>query len=298
MKKSTALTVMITASLILAGCGTATDAIPADTAPTDSVSVYVTDTAEVTTEMQTETTTKITTEPEVTTEEVTEAPVTEAPVPVTEAPVPVTEAPAPVTEAPAPVTEAPQADVPAVGTSSAGMKIETVGGVTYVGGILVANKTYSLPSTYNPGGLTAECTAAFGELQRGASAAGYSIWCKSGFRSYWDQNYIYNDYAARDGQALADTYSARPGHSEHQTGLALDVNSLYTAFGDTAEGKWLAAHAWEYGFVIRYPADKVNITGYMYEPWHIRYVGKYAAEQMQKRGLCLEEYLGVDSAYR
>ena len=184
-----------------------------------------------------------------------------------------------------------------VGTSSAGYPIEQVDGITYVGGVLIANKSYSLPSWYNVGGLTPETEAAFSELRSAAELEGLSIYCISGFRSYQTQNSVYWNYVSADGAELADTYSARPGHSEHQTGLALDVNSLYTSFGDTAEGKWLAEHCHEYGFIIRYPADKVDITGYMYEPWHIRYVGKYIAGQIKAQGICLEEYLGITSCY-
>ena len=95
----------------------------------------------------------------------------------------------------------------------------------------------------------------------------------------------------------ADTYSARAGHSEHQTGLAFDLNSLEESFGETREGIWLREHCWEYGFIIRYPKGKESITGYMYEPWHVRYLGKSAAKSVFESGLCLEEYLNVTSAY-
>lgn len=91
------------------------------------------------------------------------------------------------------------------------LKIEIIDGVTYVGGVLIANKTYALPEDYYTGGLTPETDAAFAELRSAAARDGISLWCKSGFRSYIDQRIIYNDYVARDGQKLADTYSARPG---------------------------------------------------------------------------------------
>src|SRR5699024_5056985 len=100
-----------------------------------------------------------------------------------------------------------------------------------------------------------------------------------------------------DGAEMADTYSARPGHSEHQTGLAFDLNEISDAFAGTPEAEWLAEHAHEYGFIIRYPADKEDITGYSYEPWHVRYLGKEIAEKVYESGLCLEEYLGIDSVY-
>lgn len=184
-----------------------------------------------------------------------------------------------------------------LGKTSKGYDIERIDGVTYVGGILIANKTYPLPESYYPGGLTDETNRAFWEMQSAAAADGISLWCKSGFRSYIDQKIIYNDYVARDGAALADTYSARPGHSEHQSGMALDLNSLYTSFGDTPEGKWLAANCWKYGFIIRYMKEKESITGYIYEPWHVRYIGKENAKAVTESGLCLEEYLGITSSY-
>ena len=96
-----------------------------------------------------------------------------------------------------------------------------------------------------------------------------------------------------DGQALADTYSARPGHSEHQTGLAFDVGAIDDNFGSTAAGKWLANNAHLYGFIIRYPKGKENITGYKYEPWDIRFLGIDIATKVYESGLTLDEYLGI-----
>lgn len=168
--------------------------------------------------------------------------------------------------------------------------------LTYINGILVVNKTYSLPENYNPGA-DPTAYAALTEMFSAAASEGLSLWVKSGFRSYNDQKWQYNYYAERDGQALADTYSARPGHSEHQSGLAFDLNSLYKSFADTAEGKWLAANCHKYGFIIRYPAGKEHITGYMYEPWHVRYLGIDTATAVYESGLCLEEYLGITSEY-
>lgn len=174
-------------------------------------------------------------------------------------------------------------------------------GVTYVvsnyGYTLIANKTYSLPASYAPGDLTPECRAAFDRLVNGASASGVGLYVVSGYRSYWLQQDLYNRYCAADGKAAADTYSARPGHSEHQTGLAMDVNSLSASFAYTREGIWLANHAHEYGFVIRYGATKQAQTGYVYEPWHIRYLGIDLAKAVYASGLCLEEFFGITSAY-
>lgn len=169
-------------------------------------------------------------------------------------------------------------------------------GVTYINGILVVNKTYALPPDYNPG-VDPEAQEALYTMFADAADEGLSLWVKSGVRTYADQKWQYNVYVERDGKALADTYSARPGHSEHQTGLAFDLNSLYKSFGDTAEGKWLAANCHRYGFIIRYPEGKEHITGYMYEPWHVRYVGAEHAAALHESGLCLEEYLGITSQY-
>lgn len=168
--------------------------------------------------------------------------------------------------------------------------------ITYIDGILIANKTFSLPTDYNPG-VDEEANSALNEMIAAAQQDGIALWVVSGFRSYDTQAAIYSNYVARDGVAAADRYSARAGHSEHQTGLAFDLNSLEQYFGATPEGQWLAAHCWEYGFIIRYQEDKEEITGYMYEPWHVRYLGKETAQKVYESGLCLEEYLGITSVY-
>jgi len=195
-------------------------------------------------------------------------------------------------------TEPPKIEVPPeTNITSNGYSITVKDGITYVDGVLIANKTYALPETYNPQGLTSETYAAFIEMQSAASAEGLGIYVKSGFRSYYDQRYIYNGYVSRDGVAAADRYSARAGHSEHQSGMAIDVNSTLTSFKDTPEGIWLRDNCHLFGFIIRYPEGKESITGYMYEPWHIRYVGKDLAAKIKESGLCLEEYFGITSAY-
>lgn len=183
------------------------------------------------------------------------------------------------------------------GYTEKGYAVELIDGKTYVDGVLIANKTYSLPEDYNPGGLLPECKEAFALMQRAADAKGLNIYVSSGFRSYASQKSIYNRYVGRDGRALADTYSARPGHSEHQTGLAVDLNTITQSFGRTKEGRWVAEHCHEYGFIIRYPEGKSHITGYCFEPWHLRYVGIDAATEIARSGLCLEEYYGITSFY-
>ena len=177
-------------------------------------------------------------------------------------------------------------------------KIYEKDGVTYIDGIIIANKTYSLPSDYNPGGLLTVCRQAFDQMAQDAySYSGLSLWELSGFRDYSTQYRIYYNYVSSDGQALADTYSARPGHSEHQTGLALDVNSVQSSFANTDEAAWIAANCHKYGFILRYPYGKSGQTGYIYEPWHIRFVGVDVATKIYNSGLCLEEYYGITSAY-
>ena len=165
-------------------------------------------------------------------------------------------------------------------------------GLTYIDGVLLVNKKYSLPATFAPK-LEQVCYDQFTALSTAASKENLSIYIGSGYRSYSDQEKIYDNYVKEDGQEKADTYSAKPGHSEHQTGLCIDVNTIDDAFGYTQESAWLAAHAHEYGFIIRYPQGKEDITGYQYEPWHIRYVGSKIAKKIYSSGQCLEEYLGV-----
>lgn len=165
-------------------------------------------------------------------------------------------------------------------------------GLTYVKGVLVVNKKYSVPETYNPG-VNAEAYKALQNLQAAAKAEGYSLPLRSGFRSYNTQKTLYNSYVKRYGQAATDTFSAKPGHSEHQTGLAFDVGAVDDNFGNTPAGQWLAQNCHTYGFIIRYPKGKQSITGYKYEPWHIRYLGVSTATSVYNSGLCLEEYLGI-----
>ena len=188
-----------------------------------------------------------------------------------------------------------QPDTQAIYTSK-GYKIEQIDGVTYVDGTLIVNKTYGLPENYG-NGLTQEFSDALYAMQGGAWADGVTLYVVSGFRSYQDQNTLYWGYVNSNGQPAADTYSARPGHSEHQTGLAADLNDASTNFYNTAAANWLQAHCAEYGFIIRYPYGKDAQTGFIYEPWHVRYVGKDLAKKVMDSGLSLEEYYGIDSYY-
>lgn len=202
----------------------------------------------------------------------------------------------PVEPAAAAVTPAPTPGPTPEPTPEPGPQIEVIDGITYVDGILIANKTYALPADYDPG-FDSTTQAAFDEMAAAAASEGLTLYIASGYRSYNYQAGLYQRYVDRDGQAAADRYSARAGHSEHQTGLALDLNSISDSFANTPEGQWVAEHCHEYGFILRYPADKEEITGYKYEPWHLRYLGRETAAAVAATGLCLEEYLGIDSVY-
>lgn len=183
-------------------------------------------------------------------------------------------------------------------TTSKGFKGVTKNGVTYIEGYLVVNKTYTLPSSYG-NGLTNATTEAFNKMQAAAKVDGLNIYISSGFRSYSYQKTLYNNYVNRDGVTAADTYSARAGHSEHQSGLAFDVNTINDSFANTEEGKWLNDNCYKYGFILRYPNGKSDETGYQYEPWHFRYVGVELAEKLYNNGnwITVEDYFGITSKY-
>jgi len=124
----------------------------------------------------------------------------------------------------------------------------------------------------------------------------FELYARSGYRSYNTQVDLYNSYVSNHGQEAADKFSAKPGQSEHQTGLAMDITCeamnylLDDTFFDTEEGKWVAENAHRFGFVIRYPKGKEDVTGYQYEPWHLRYVGETLAKEIYENQLTLEEY--------
>ena len=143
-------------------------------------------------------------------------------------------------------------------------------------------------------------SAAANQMFTGARAAGHSLEVISGYRSYATQRDLYNYYVQTYGQAYADQISAHPGHSEHQTGLAMDVGNvgggcgLTACFGDTPGGRWVAANAHRYGFIVRYPQGYTHITGYTYEPWHLRYVGVALATDMKVRGIpTMEQFFSL-----
>jgi len=176
---------------------------------------------------------------------------------------------------------------------------------------VVVNKKHPLPAAYIPADLiegyggflySQRMSADLDAMMQAAVAAGVSLSINSAYRSYMDQQGVYAEYVARYGQAQADTISARAGHSEHQTGLALDINDGHhgecqfdtSCAGTTPAAMWLAEHAIEYGFIVRYTEANKQITGYDAEPWHLRYVGKDLTEEMEKQGITtLEEFFGI-----
>lgn len=142
--------------------------------------------------------------------------------------------------------------------------------------------------------LRAEALTALREMFEGAGADGFVLQVNSSFRSYQTQADTYNYWVQTYGKEQADRTSARPGHSEHQLGTTADVGArgqFLEDFIGTAEADWLAANAWKYGFIISYPDGKEDITGYAYEPWHVRYVGKDVAADVRASGLTLREFL-------
>lgn len=181
---------------------------------------------------------------------------------------------------------------------------------------VVVNKQRALPEGYDPTDLVVpdvpfyfdeflpkkqmreEAAKALEELFAAADQAGEDLVAASGYRSYDRQKSIYERNVEVYGEEETNKFSAKPGTSEHQTGLAMDVTSaemsfkLDQSFRETSEGEWLANHAHEYGFVIRYPQGKDDITGYTYEPWHLRYVGQEKSTEIHNQSLTLEEFFG------
>lgn len=196
-----------------------------------------------------------------------------------------------------PETPKPQTSEPQTPSYNGSHKMEVIDGITYFDGVMIANKTYTLPASYNPG-VQPVAMDAFYDMQAAAAADGISLWILSSYRSYEDQEVIYNRYVAQDGRDAADTYSSRPGHSDHQTGYTFDLNSLEQDFQYDPAGQWLDKNCYKYGFIIRYPKGKDSSTGYMYEPWHVRYIGVDLATKVTQSGLSLEEYFGITSQYQ
>lgn len=182
---------------------------------------------------------------------------------------------------------------------------------------VLVNKHYSLPEGYTPDDLVypdvrftfqeknekrmmrKEAAEALEKLFAAADQEGLPLAGVSAYRSQQRQKQLFDAYVRKDGLKKAQTYSAYPGTSEHQTGLAIDVAgadgscAIMDCFGSKPEAKWLAGNAFKFGYIIRYPQGKEEITGYKYEPWHLRYVGKTIAEEIQEGNMTLEEYFNA-----
>ncbi len=172
---------------------------------------------------------------------------------------------------------------------------------------ILVNKYYYLDENYVPNNLekinnqyaldnmklVKEAKEAFEKLSKDASKENLNIIAMSSYRSYSYQIDLYNRYAKSDGKEKADTYSGRAGHSEHQTGLAVDVYNKkvpYTSFENTKEYEWMMKNAYKYGFILRFPKDKEEETGYHFESWHYRYVGIDIATYIKENNISFEEY--------
>lgn len=171
-------------------------------------------------------------------------------------------------------------------------------GVTRVNGHVIVNRHYTLPPSHKPGE-SKHAKKQLNKLLAKAEKDDVDLKLRSGYRSYKDQQHIMKKFVKEEGKERAKHYTAIPGHSEHQTGLAFDVgtdtpmNNFKKDFGKSKEGKWLARHATKYGFIIRYPKGQEQETGYSYEAWHIRYVGTGLAKIIKKEDTNLETYYNL-----
>lgn len=224
-----------------------------------------------------------------------------------ESPEPAPTTPAPSTQAPTPE---PEPEEPAFDTSA--HSIDDPASLWVVSNKLrpLSPVDYAPDDLAVPDGVDNEFTQPLREpaarateqLVAAAAADDVTVRVISAYRDYGTQVGLYDSYVVRDGQEAADTYSARPGHSEHQTGLAVDFDDygacyLAECFDDTPAGVWLAEHAADHGFVLRYPDGKESVTGFMPEPWHFRYVGDELAQEMREQGVVtLEEFFDLPPA--
>ena len=185
--------------------------------------------------------------------------------------------------------------------STNGKTPETISQPTIINGIILANKKHPLPANYNPGE-NPTARQKVNKLIGDAQALGLNVSNQvSGFRAYETQAGLYNNYVASHGKQEADRFSARPGYSEHQTGLVFDLidnqGQLLGAEGTSESSKkaaeWLDKNAHKYGFIVRYKPQFVEKTGYMEESWHIRYVGEDVAKTIYEKNISLEEYLNA-----
>lgn len=183
--------------------------------------------------------------------------------------------------------------------------------------LILVNKDHGIKKNYVPDGMknvkyfsptsidegiqmNADAAEAFDAMCEAAREEGHEVVCTTGYRSYKFQKELYEFYVSQKGEKRANYFSAKPGHSEHQTGLAVDVSSpvinyeLAADFINTEDGQWIDKNSYKYGFIVRYPESRKNETGYIYEPWHLRYVGEKYAKRLYDKNISLEEFLGED----
>lgn len=179
----------------------------------------------------------------------------------------------------------------------------------YFNDLLIVNKSYGLNKNYYPKdtyinlkniecskeGLCKEVIDNFNLMKNDARNNNLNIWIASGYRSYKYQQKLYNDYCLKYGEVKANNFSAKPGYSEHQTGLAFDLNTIDDSFFNTLEYDWINNNCYKYGFIVRYPQNKEHITGYKFEPWHLRYVGYPLSKILYNNGdwITLEEHFNI-----
>jgi len=200
-----------------------------------------------------------------------------------------------------------------VKTTPRGFVLTNVDGAYYIDDYLIVNKSLPLTSDWRPPNpqypitgescrncIDREAYTAFQLMRADAAAIGLNIWIASGFRDFNLQTRLFNGNVQRHGREVAEGFSARPGHSEHQTGLAIDLNSITSEFAHTNEGRWVNENAYRYGWIIRYPNGKTHETGFIYEPWHLRFVGIPLATRLFNNGdwLTMEYYFGLESRYQ
>ncbi len=152
--------------------------------------------------------------------------------------------------------------------------------------------TMSLNYSYDGNSITKDVYTNFISMCKAAKLEGYTLVANASYRNYIDQKNIYDELVNNNGQDAADSFAARPGHSEHQTGLALDIAALGKSanFEQSEEYQWLLDNAYKYGFILRYPDKSEYLTGYKFEPWHYRYVGKDVASELKTLGITFDEY--------
>lgn len=207
-------------------------------------------------------------------------------------------------------TQPPAEQAPEVTTTRPAYNDGHYQGGTEVSGLLFVNKKYKLPASYAPSHAAGagQSLALYGEANRAmqrfladCNAQGNSMYVLSAYRSYGVQAWLFQSYAQAHGEDKANTFSARAGQSEHQSGLSFDVGDAQHSAYNLEIGiekfpgvQWMMKHCADYGFILRFPKGKEAITGYQYEPWHFRYVGVKAAKDIQESGLTLEEFVGAE----